>query len=191
MTDRGPSAEAGWGCGNVGNPGPDRGTTESAGKDCPHFHGPNQKESYMKKPRRAVAEWKAPNRDRPPTAGSVGRMWSIRAPNAKPECGANKDCPQAFHALRAAANEKQPNAPRDRKKNGTQENKPPKSCNPAADEKRTLNNPLPTRFHQNFDGREIQLLEHRGWTRSGCAARTGSSWRSASRSSPSISIGSG
>ena len=24
--------------------------------------------------------------------------------------------------------------------------------------KRTLNNPLPTRFHQNFDGREIQLL---------------------------------
>ena len=26
MTDRGPSAEAGWGCGNVGNPGPERET---------------------------------------------------------------------------------------------------------------------------------------------------------------------
>ena len=38
-------------------------------------------------------------------------MWSIQAPNAKPERGANKDCPQAFHALRAAANEKQPNDP--------------------------------------------------------------------------------
>ena len=74
MTDRGPGAAAGWGCGNVGNPGPDRGTAESAGKDCPHFHGPNQKESYMKKPRRAVAEWKAPNRDRPPTAESVGSV---------------------------------------------------------------------------------------------------------------------
>ena len=33
-----------------------------------------KKESYMKKPRRAVAEWKAPNRDRPPTAGSVGSV---------------------------------------------------------------------------------------------------------------------
>ena len=165
MTDRGPSAEAGWGCGNVGNPSPDRGTTESAGKDCPHFHGPTQKESYMKKPRRAVAEWKAPNRNRPPTAesvgsvvnpgpepetrtrreqglstafhalraaenpkrtftnkpptsGSVGRMWSIQAPNPKPECSANKDCPQAFHALRAAENEKQANDPK-RQKSGT------------------------------------------------------------------------
>ena len=39
-----------------------------------------------------------------------------------------------YFGSRGGANEKQPNAPRDRKKNGTQENKPPKSCNPAADE---------------------------------------------------------
>ena len=45
-------------------------------------------------------------------------MWSIRAPNAKPRNGANKDCPQAFHALRAAANEKRANDPK-RQKSGT------------------------------------------------------------------------
>ena len=74
MTDRGPSAEAGWGRGNVDNPFRRFRPCLGPGLDCPHSHGPNQKESYMKKPRRAVAEWKAPNRDRPPTAESVGSV---------------------------------------------------------------------------------------------------------------------
>ena len=60
------------------NPKPER----SANKDCPHFHGPTQKESYMKKPRRAVAVRRAPNRDRPPTAESVG---SVVNPCLEPE----------------------------------------------------------------------------------------------------------
>ncbi len=45
-------------------------------------------------------------------------MGTIQAPNAKPRNGANKDCPQAFHALRAAANEKRANDPK-RQKSGT------------------------------------------------------------------------
>ncbi len=90
-------------------------------------------------------------------------MWSIQAPNAKPRNGANKDCPQAFHALRAAANAKQPNAPRDRKKrNAGKQAAQILQPSRGRGRKRTLNNPLPTRFHPNFDGREIQLLEHRG-----------------------------
>ena len=143
---------------------PDSKPRKSANKDCPHFHGPTQKESYMKKPRRAVAEWKAPNWDRPPTAESVGsvvnpgpepetrtrreqglstlsmlsapprtqsassrinrrqaEVWEEcgqsrpKARNPKPENSANKDCPQAFHALRAAANEKRANDPKTQK----------------------------------------------------------------------------
>ena len=45
-------------------------------------------------------------------------MGAIHAQSPKPENSANKDCPQAFHALRAAANEKQPNDPK-RQKSGT------------------------------------------------------------------------
>ena len=75
-----------------------------------------------------------------PTAESVGRMWSIQAPSPRPECSAKKDCPQAFNALRAAANADKPDPEQSRR------------C-------KTLNNPLPSRFHPNFDHREIQLLE--------------------------------
>ena len=75
-----------------------------------------------------------------PTAESVGRMWSIQAPSPRPECSAKKDCPQAFNALRAAANADKPEPEQSRR------------C-------KTLNNPLPPRFHPNFDHREIQLLE--------------------------------
>ena len=59
-----------------------RNPNANANKDCPHFHGPTQKESYMKKPRRAVAVRRAPNRDRPPTAESVG---SVVNPDPEPE----------------------------------------------------------------------------------------------------------
>ena len=93
---------------------PDSKPRKSANKDCPHFHGPTQKESYMKKPRRAVAEWKAPNRDRPPTAESVG---SVVNPGPEPETRTQREqgLSTAFHALRAAANEKQPNDPKTQK----------------------------------------------------------------------------
>ena len=67
--------------------------------------------------------------DRPPTSGSVGRMWSIQAPNTKPQNGAQRDCPQAFHALRTAENAKQP----DNRKNRTLENNPVKSYKPPKD----------------------------------------------------------
>ena len=104
---------------------------------------------------------------RPPTAGSVGRMWSIQAPNAKPRNGANKDCPQAFHALRAVANEKRANDLK-RQKSGTPSGfiigsgrigsgAAPKMQNPH-EPARTLSNPLPPRFHPDFDNRETQLL---------------------------------
>ena len=44
--------------------------------------------------------------------GVVG-MWSIQAPDRRTAESAGKDCPHAFHALRAAAaNEKQPNDPK-------------------------------------------------------------------------------
>ena len=93
MTDRGPSAAAGWGCGNVGNPGPDRGTAESAGKDCPHFHGPNQKRNYLLKSPAGLLR----NGKRRTGTGRrqrrVWEAWSIQAPNPKPERSANKDCP--------------------------------------------------------------------------------------------------
>ena len=81
---------------------------KSANKDCPPL-------SMLAAPPRIQ---RRPFTNKPPTSGRVGRMWSIQAPNAKPECSANKDCPQAFHALRAAANEKQPNEPK-RPKSGT------------------------------------------------------------------------
>ena len=67
--------------------------------------------------------------DRPPTSGSVGRMWSIQTPNPKPQNGAQRDCPQAFHALRTAENAKQP----DDRKNRTLENNPVKSYKPPKD----------------------------------------------------------
>ena len=92
MTDRGPSAEAGWGCGNVGNPGPDRGTAETAGKDCPHFHGPNQKKLFMKSPAGLLRNGKRRTGIGRRQRG-VWEAWSIQAPNAKPERSANKDCP--------------------------------------------------------------------------------------------------
>ena len=44
--------------------------------------------------------------------------WAIRDPSPEPECNAKKDCPQAFHAPRAAANAKQPDAQKT-KKTGT------------------------------------------------------------------------
>ena len=39
-----------------------------------------------------------------------GRMglWAIQAPSLKSECNAKKDCLQAFHALRVAANADEP-----------------------------------------------------------------------------------
>ena len=129
------------------------------------FPRPNPKKSFIKKPRRAVAEWKAPNRDRPPTAGSVGRMWSIQAPNAKPECSANEDCPQAFHALRAAANEKQPSDPKRSKNRDALRVQHSKRTNwtrrslEDAKPARTLSNPLTPRFHPTFDDCETQLLD--------------------------------
>ncbi len=88
---------------------PDSKPRKSANKDCPHFHGPTQKESYMKKPRRAVAEWKASNRDRPPTAESVG---SVVNPGPEPETRTQREqgLSTAFHALRAAANPKRQSA---------------------------------------------------------------------------------
>ena len=93
MTDRGPGAAAGWGCGNVGNPGPDRGTAESAGKDCPHFHGPTQKRNYLLKSPAGLLR----NGKRRTGTGRrqrrVWEAWSIRPPNAKPRKSANKDCP--------------------------------------------------------------------------------------------------
>ena len=84
---------------------PDSKPRKSANKDCPPL-------SMLAVPPRIQ---RRPFTNKPPTSGRVGRMWSIQAPNAKPECSANKDCPQA---LRAAANEKQPNEPK-RPKSGT------------------------------------------------------------------------
>ena len=60
-----------WECGQS-RPGPRHGRQRRKGLST--FPRPEPKESYMKKPRRAVAEWKAPNRDRPPTAESVGSV---------------------------------------------------------------------------------------------------------------------
>ncbi len=59
-------------------------------------------------------------------------MWGIQVPNTKPQNSATKDCPQAFHALRAAENAKQPDAPNDQK-NLTLENSPANSYKPASD----------------------------------------------------------
>ncbi len=115
-----------------------------------------------------------------------GRMglweaWSIQAPNAKSECSANKDCPQAFHALRAAANEKQPNEPikteiRDavrvhHRKRTNRTRRSLENAKPA----RTLSNPLPPRFHPDFDHRETQLLV--GQTAARCGLQSGKSAR--------------
>ena len=131
---------------------------KSANKDCPHFHGPNQKESYMKKPRRAVAEWKAPNRDRPPTAGSVGSVVNP-APERETRTRREQGLSTAFHALRAAANEKRANDPK-RQKSGTPSGfiigsgrigrgAAPKRQNP----NEPPNDPIPPRFRPNFDDR--------------------------------------
>ena len=43
----------------------------------------------------------------------VWEAWSIQAPNPKPQNSAQRDCSQAFHALRASENAKQPDAPKD------------------------------------------------------------------------------
>ena len=66
-----------WECGQS-KPGPPHGRKRRKGLST--FPRPEPKESYMKKPRRAVAEWKAPNR--PPTAESVG---SVVNPGPEPE----------------------------------------------------------------------------------------------------------
>ena len=58
------------------------GVFASAAKIAFRCRGPTQKESYMKKPRRAVAVRRAPNQGRPPTAGSVG---SVVNPDPEPE----------------------------------------------------------------------------------------------------------
>ena len=181
---------------------------------------------------------RATNRDRRRQRG-VWEAWSIRDPNPKPECNANKDCPSlsmlsALPRTRSASPQKHrrqaevweecgqsgtqarnPNATRIRivhrlsmlsalprtpssrtlretEKNGTQENKPPKSCSPAAD----ADENGPSTIRSRRDSTRILTAERyscwsiAGWTRSGCAARTGSNWRSASRSSPPTSIGS-
>ena len=94
--------------GSVVNPAPEReNRTQSEQGLSTAFHALRAAEN----PKRTFT-------NKPPTSGSVGRMWSIQAPNAKPRNGANKDCPQAFHALRAAANEKRANDPK-RQKSGT------------------------------------------------------------------------
>ena len=120
MTDRGPSAEAGWGCGNVGM-WAIHARTEArpkAPERIVHISTAQpQKKLFMKKPRRAVAEWKAPNRDRPPTAESVGSVVNP-GPERETRTQRKQGLSTAFHALRAAENEKQPNEPK-RPKSGT------------------------------------------------------------------------
>ena len=103
-----------WECGQS-KPGPRHGRKRRKGLST--FPRPEPKESYMKKPRRAVAEWKAPNRDRPPTAESVG---SVVNPGPEPETRTQREqgLSTAFHALRAAENEKRANDPK-RQKSGT------------------------------------------------------------------------
>ena len=59
-------------------------------------------------------------------------MWAVQAPNPNPQNSAQRDRPQAFHALRAAENAKQPDDPNDRK-NRTLENNPAKSYKPHKD----------------------------------------------------------
>ncbi len=62
-------------------------------------------------------ERKAPNRDRPPTAGSVGSVVNP-APEHENRTQSEQGLSTAFHALRAAANEKRANDPK-RQKSGT------------------------------------------------------------------------
>ena len=64
---------------------------------------------------------------------------------------AGKDCPQAFHALRAIANAKQPNAPSGQKA-GTLENNPAKSYKPHKD----AANRTPKR---RINAERVQLLD--------------------------------
>ena len=61
-----------WECGQS-RPGPRHGRKRRKGLST--FPRPEPKKKlFIEKPRRAVAEWKAPNRDRPPTAESVGSV---------------------------------------------------------------------------------------------------------------------
>ena len=135
------------------------GVFASAAKIAFRCRGPNQKESYMKKPRRAVAVRRAPNRTGR-RQRRVWEAWSIQAPHPKPECSANKDCPQAFHALRAAENEKQPNDPKTQKSGMPSEFiiRSGRIGPGAALKRQNPHEPSTTRFHPNFDDLEIQLL---------------------------------
>ena len=104
-----------WECGQS-RPGPRHGRKRRKGLST--FPRPNPKKKlFIKSPAGLLRNGKrrtgTGRRQR-----RVWEAWSIRAPNAKPERSANKDCPQAFHALRAAANEKRANDPK-RQKSGT------------------------------------------------------------------------
>ena len=163
MTDRGPSAAAGWGRGNVDNPFRRFRSCLGPGLDCPHFHGPTQKKSFIEKPRRAVAEWKAPNRDRPPTAESVE---SVVNPGPERETRTQREqglstgfpCSPRRRERKTAERPDKDRNPGRRPGSSSEadESDPaqPRRCKTRTNPQR----PAPARFHPDFDNRETQLL---------------------------------
>ena len=126
----------------------------------------------------------------------VWEAWSIQAPNAKPERSANKDCPP-LSMLSAPPRTKDASSRINRRQAEVWEEcgqSGPRTRNremaririvhrlstlsapPRTKNSRTnLSNPLPPRFHPDFDHRETQLLV--GQTAARCGLQSGKSAR--------------